>query len=162
MKKNFGIFNLLLIFLVFVYFDYVSKLWAVENLFIKYKSIQITSFLSMTPVWNSGVSFGLFQDSGEIGRYGFTIFAFLISSWLIYSSFKLPRYSSLGFILIASGAIGNAIDRIIYGKVVDFIDFHIADLHWPAFNLADTIIFIGVTLFLYNQFFTIERTYYEN
>ena len=46
MKKNFGIFNLLLIFLVFVYFDYVSKLWAVENLFIKYKSIQITSFLS--------------------------------------------------------------------------------------------------------------------
>ena len=162
MKKNFGIFNLLLIFLAFVYFDYISKLWAVENLFIKYKSIQITSFLSMTPVWNSGVSFGLFQDSGEIGRYGFTIFAFLISSWLIYSSFKLPRYSSLGFILIASGAIGNAIDRIIYGKVVDFIDFHIADLHWPAFNLADTIIFIGATLFLYNQFFTIERTYYEN
>ena len=162
MKKNFGIFNLLLIFLAFVYFDYISKLWAVENLFIKYKSIQITSFLSMTPVWNSGVSFGLFQDSGEIGRYGFTIFAFLISGWLIYSSFKLPRYSSLGFILIASGAIGNAIDRIIYGKVVDFIDFHIADLHWPAFNLADTIIFIGATLFLYNQFFTIERTYYEN
>ena len=162
MKKNFGIFNLLLIFLAFVYFDYISKLWAVENLFIKYKSIQITSFLSMTPVWNSGVSFGFFQDSGEIGRYGFTIFAFLISSWLIYSSFKLPRYSSLGFILIASGAIGNAIDRIIYGKVVDFIDFHIADLHWPAFNLADTIIFIGAILFLYNQFFTIERTYYEN
>ena len=161
MKKNFGIFNLLLIFLAFVYFDYISKLWAVENLFIKYKSIQITSFLSMTPVWNSGISFGFFQDSGEIGRYGFTIFAFLVSSWLIYSSFKLPRYSSLGFILIASGAIGNAIDRIIYGKVVDFIDFHIADLHWPAFNLADTIIFIGVVLFIYNQFFTIERNYNE-
>ena len=161
MKKNFGIFNLLLIFLAFVYFDYISKLWAVENLFIKYKSIQITSFLSMTPVWNSGVSFGFFQDSGEIGRYVFTIFAFLVSSWLIYSSFKLPRYSSLGFILIASGAIGNAIDRIIYGKVVDFIDFHIADLHWPAFNLADTIIFIGAFLFLYNQFFTVESTYYE-
>ena len=161
MKKNFGIFNLLLIFIIFIYFDYVSKLWAIENLFINYQSIKITSFLSMTPVWNSGISFGLFQDSGEIGRYGFTIFAFLVSSWLIYSSFKLPRYSSLGFILIASGAIGNAIDRIIYGKVVDFIDFHIEDFHWPAFNLADTIIFIGATLFLFNQFFTIERTYYE-
>ena len=161
MKKNFGIFNLLLIFLAFVYFDYISKLWAVENLFIKYKSIQITSFLSMTPVWNSGISFGFFQDSGEIGRYGFTIFAFLVSSWLIYSSFKLPRYSSLGFILIASGAIGNAIDRIIYGKVVDFIDLHIEDLHWPVFNLADTIIFIGAIIFLYNQFFTVERAYYE-
>ena len=162
MKKNFGVFKLLLIFVVFIYFDYVSKLCAIKNLFIKYQSIELTSFLSMTPVWNSGISFGFFQDSGEIGRYGFTIFAFLVSSWLIYSSFKLPRYSSLGFILIASGAIGNAIDRIIYGKVVDFIDFHYADLHWPAFNLADTIIFIGATLFLYNQFFTIERTYYEN
>ena len=81
MKKNFGIFNLLLIFLVFIFFDYISKLWAVENLFIKYKSIQLTSFLSMSPVWNSGVSFGFFQDSGEIRRYGFTIFAFLVSSW---------------------------------------------------------------------------------
>ena len=162
MKKNFGILNLLLIFLIFIFFDYVSKLWAIENLFMQYRSIELTSFLSMTPVWNSGISFGFFQDSGELGRYGFTGFAFAISIWLIYSSIKLPRYSSLGFILIASGAIGNAIDRIIYGKVVDFIDFHIEDLHWPAFNLADTIIFIGATLFLYNQFFTIERTYYEN
>ena len=162
MKKNFGIFNLLLIFLIFIFFDYVSKLWAIENLFMQYRSIELTSFLSMTPVWNSGISFGFFQDSGELGRYGFTGFAFAVSIWLIYSSIKLPRYSSLGFILIASGAIGNAIDRILYGKVVDFIDFHIEDLHWPAFNLADTIIFIGATLFLYNQFFTIERTYYEN
>ena len=162
MKKNFGIFNLLLIFLIFIFFDYVSKLWAIENLFIQYRSIELTSFLSMTPVWNSGISFGFFQDSGELGRYGFTGFAFGVSIWLIYSSIKLPRYSSLGFILIASGAIGNAIDRILYGKVVDFIDFHIEDLHWPAFNLADTIIFIGAFLFLYNQFFTIERTYYEN
>ena len=162
MKKNFGILNLLLIFLIFIFFDFVSKLWAIENLFMQYRSIELTSFLSMTPVWNSGISFGFFQDSGELGRYGFTGFAFGVSIWLIYSSIKLPRYSSLGFILIASGAIGNAIDRILYGKVVDFIDFHIEDLHWPAFNVADTIIFIGAILFLYNQFFTIERTYYEN
>ena len=162
MKKNFGIFNLLLIFLIFIFFDYVSKLWAIENLFMQYRSIELTSFLSMTPVWNSGISFGFFQGSGELGRYGFTGFAFVVSVWLIYSSIKLPRYSSLGFVLIASGAIGNAIDRILYGKVVDFIDFHIEDLHWPAFNLADTIIFVGAILFLYNQFFTIERTYYEN
>ena len=162
MKKNFGILNLLLIFLIFIFFDYVSKLWAIENLFMQYRSIELTSFLSMTPVWNSGISFGFFQDSGELGRYGFTGFAFGVSVWLIYSSIKLPRYSSLGFILIASGAIGNAIDRILYGKVVDFIDFHIEDLHWPAFNLADTIIFVGAIMFFYNQFFTIERTYYEN
>ena len=162
MKKNIGTFNLLLILITFIFIDYASKLWAIENLFIKYQSIRLTSFLSMTPVWNSGISFGFFQGSGEIGRYVFTIFAFLVSIWLIFSSFKMPRYSSLGFILIASGAIGNAIDRIIYGKVVDFIDFYIDDLHWPAFNLADTIIFIGAFLFLFNQFFTVESSYYEN
>ena len=161
MKKNFGIFNLLLILVILIFFDYASKLWAIKNLFIKYQSIELTSFLSMTPVWNSGISFGFFQDSGEIGRYGFTIFALIVSVWLIFSSFKMPRYSSMGFIFIASGAIGNAIDRIIYGAVVDFIDFHIEDLHWPAFNLADTVIFIGAFLFLYNQFFTVERIFYE-
>jgi len=161
MKKNIGIFNLLIVLILFIFLDYVSKQWAIENLFNQFKSIEITSFLSMTPVWNSGVSFGFFQNSGDIGRYFFTIFAFAVSIWLILSSFKLPRYSSLGFILIASGAIGNAIDRIIYGKVVDFIDFYLNDLHWPAFNLADTVIFIGASLFLYNQFFTLESSYYE-
>ena len=161
MKKNIGIFNLLIVLILFIFLDYVSKQWAIENLFNELKSIEITSFLSMTPVWNSGVSFGFFQNSGDIGRYFFTIFAFAVSIWLILSSFKLPRYSSLGFILIASGAIGNAIDRIIYGKVVDFIDFYLNDFHWPAFNLADTIIFIGASLFLYNQFFTLESSYYE-
>ncbi len=161
MKKNIGIFKLFLILITFICLDYFSKLWALENLFFKYQSIKLTSFLSMTPVWNSGISFGFFQNSGEIGRYVFTTFAFLVSVWLIFSSLKLPRYSSLGFILIASGAIGNAIDRIIYGKVVDFIDFHIDDLHWPAFNLADTIIFIGACLFIFNQFFTAESSYYE-
>ena len=161
MKKNIGIFKLFLILIIFIFLDCISKLWALENLFFKYQSIKLTSFLSMTPVWNSGISFGFFQNSGEIGRYVFTVFAFLVSVWLIFSSFKLPRYSSLGFILIASGAIGNAIDRIIYGKVVDFIDFHIDDLHWPAFNLADTVIFIGACLFLFSQFFTAESSYYE-
>jgi signal peptidase II len=161
MKKNIGIFNLLIVLILFVSLDYVLKQWAIENLFNQLKSIEITSFLSMTPVWNSGISFGFFQNSGDIGRYFFTIFALAVSIWLILSSFKLPRYSSLGFILIASGAIGNAIDRIIYGKVVDFIDFYLNDLHWPAFNLADTVIFIGASVYLYNQFFTLESSYYE-
>ena len=161
MKKNIGILNLVIIFIIFIFLDYLSKKWAIENLFNQFKSIEITSFFSMTPVWNSGISFGFFQNSGNIGRYFFTFFAFAVSIWLILSSFKLPRYSSLGFILIASGAIGNAIDRIIYGKVVDFIDLYVNDFHWPAFNLADTIIFIGASLFIFNQFFTLGSSYYE-
>lgn len=161
MRKNLGTFNLLLILISFVALDYGTKLWAIKTLFIHAQSIKLTSFLSMTPVWNSGISFGFFQDSGELGRYGFTIFALVVSVYLIFSSFKLPKYSSLGFILIASGAIGNAIDRMLYGKVVDFIDFYVEDLHWPAFNVADTIIFIGACLFLFAQFFTAESSYYE-
>ena len=141
--------------------DQISKYFIYTTLFLEFKVVKIFPILNLVPVWNSGISFGFFQGSGEIGRYGFTIFAVLVSIWLISSSFKLPRYSSLGFILIASGAIGNAIDRIIYGKVVDFIDFYIEDLHWPAFNLADTVIFIGAGLFLFNQFFTSESSYYE-
>ena len=161
MRKNLGTFNLLLILISFVALDYGTKLWAIKTLFIQAQSIKLTSFLSMTPVWNSGISFGFFQDSGELGRYGFTIFALVVSVYLIFSSFKLPKYSSLGFILIASGAIGNAIDRMLYDKVVDFIDFYVEDLHWPAFNVADTIIFIGACLFLFAQFFTAESSYYE-
>ena len=161
MKKNIGIFNLLLILISFIALDYVTKLWAIKTLFIQAQSIKLTPFLSMTPVWNSGISFGFFQDLGEVGRYGFTFFALSVSIYLIFSAFKLPKYSSLGFIFIASGAIGNAIDRILYGKVVDFVDFYIADLHWPAFNVADTMIFIGACLFLFSQFFTVESSYYE-
>ncbi len=160
MKQNLGILNLLILIL-FIFLDYLSKLWAIENLFFKYQSIKLTTFLSLTPVWNSGISFGFFQNLGELGRYGFTIFSVTVGIWLFVSSLKMPRYSSLGFVLIASGAIGNAIDRVIYGKVVDFIDFYVRDLHWPVFNLADTIIFIGAFLFLFNQFFTNERKYYE-
>ena len=161
MKKNIGMFKLSGILIIFIFLDYLTKKWAIENLFNQYKSIEVNAFLSMTPVWNSGISFGFLQNSGQVGRYALTIFAFGVSVWLISSSFKLPRYSSFGFILIASGAIGNAIDRIIYGKVVDFIDFHFNDFHWPAFNLADTVIFIGAPLFLFNQFFTTESSYYE-
>ena len=154
MKKNFGIFNLISILIIFVVLDYLTKSWAIENLFIEYKSIKLTSFLSFTPVWNSGISFGFLQDLGQIGRYGLTIFALSVSVWLILSSFKLPRYSSLGFILIASGAIGNAIDRIIYGKVVDFIDFYIENVHEKLkdIDLPELFICSDVEVNLNNQF----------
>ena len=107
---------------------------------------------------NNGISFGMFQDFGDYGRFTFTIIAFIISVWLIWSSINLQRLSSIGYILIAGGALGNATDRIIHGKVIDFIDFHYLDMHWPAFNFADSFIFIGVALFLYNEFFLSKVT----
>ena len=94
----------------------------------------------------------MFQDLGNYGRYTFTSIAILISIWLIYFSLKLQKLSSIGYILIAGGALGNAIDRIFHGKVVDFIDLHYLDWHWPTFNIADSIIFLGVVLYLYCEF----------
>ena len=133
--------------------DQLSKSIAYKELFLKDNIFYINEFLSLTPVWNKGISFGMFQDFGDYGRFTFTIIAFIISVWLIWSSINLQRLSSIGYILIAGGALGNATDRIIYGKVIDFIDFHYLDMHWPVFNFADTFIFIGVSLFLYNEFF---------
>ena len=138
--------------------DQLSKSIAYKKLFLKDNIIYINEFLSLTPVWNKGISFGMFQDFGDYGRFTFTIIAFIISVWLIWSSINLQRLSSIGYILIAGGALGNATDRIIHGKVIDFIDFHYLDMHWPAFNFADSFIFIGVALFLYNEFFLSKVT----
>ena len=140
MKKNFGIFNLLLILLVLIFFDYASKLWAIKNLFVKYQSIELTSFLSVTPVWNSGISFGFFQDLGEMGRYGFTIFAFIVSVWLIFSSFKMPRYSSLGFILMSGG---GSQDPYVFNKEI---------YNFRRIRLAPALVIIGFGIAVYSIF----------
>ena len=152
MKKNVGIFKLFLILIMFIFLDYISKLWALENLFVKYQSIKLTPFLSMTPVWNSGISFGMFDGSGDLGRIIFTIlslsFGFIIPIYTSNWSF-LER---IGSGLISGGAFGNAIDRIIHGRVIDFIDFHWNEIHFPTFNFADTFISLGVAIIFFVSF----------
>ena len=150
MINNLKLFKTSCLLLIVITTDQVSKLIAYQSLFLKNQIFEINSFISFIPVWNDGISFGMFQNLGLPGRYFFTIIAFLISFWLIWYSRKLPKMSAIGYILIAGGAIGNALDRIIHGKVVDFIDFHYLNWHWPTFNIADSFIFIGVVLFLYN------------
>ena len=75
----------------------------------------------------------------------------IISLWIITYSKKLNTIGFIGYNIIAGGAIGNVIDRVIYGKVVDFIDVHYKEYHWPTFNMADSFIFIGVLVFIYNE-----------
>ncbi len=133
--------------------DQISKFIAFKVLFLKNQIIYVNSFLSMRPVWNKGISFGMFQDSGNLGKFLFTFIAISISIWLIWSSRKLSKFSSLGYILIAGGALGNALDRIFHGKVIDFIDLHYLNWHWPTFNIADSFIFLGVVIFLINELF---------
>ena len=110
-----------------------------------YPEMEITSFLNLVLVQNKGISFGLFSRY-EVG-WLISILTIGIVVVLFIWMRKLERaILALPFSLIIGGAIGNLIDRLNYGFVVDFIDFHFFGWHWPAFNIADACITIGVVL----------------
>lgn len=109
----------------------------------------ITPFFNLALTYNRGISFGLFNGAAGINALVFSAAAAIIVAVLVY---WLSRASSpllavaIGFII--GGAVGNVIDRLRLGAVVDFLDFHIGTLHWPAFNFADSAICIGVAVML--------------
>ena len=129
---------------------FISKIM-LEN---RFQDMQLLSFLNIVFVRNTGVSFGMFSEWGILGRYFFSIFSIVVGCFLIllavFSDKKVFRIS-LG--LISSGALGNAIDRVYFGGVIDFIDFFIYNFHWPAFNFADIFITLGVILLLFDNIF---------
>ena len=117
------------------------------------KQIIVFDFFNLVQVLNRGVSFGMFNNLEE-ARLILSILqmsiAVILFFWL-YNNQKLHFTYGLGFII--GGALGNAIDRIKNGAVADFLDFHIASYHWPAFNLADSFVFIGVFILLFDDIF---------
>ena len=146
------IINVILILAITIILDQLTKYIAFIVLFKDKQVLIINHFLNFRPVWNDGISFGMLQGYGNFGRTLFIIIALVISLWIIVYSKKLNNIGFVGYNMIAGGAIGNVIDRVIHGKVIDFIDFHYEEYHWPTFNIADSFIFIGVLLFLYNEF----------
>lgn len=114
--------------------------------------IAVTGFFNLVTVWNMGVSFGMFAADSPIVRWVLIAIALAISAILVVWLSRTPSVfvaSALG--LIVGGAVGNVIDRIMYGAVADFLDFHVWGYHWPAFNVADSTIMIGVALLLYDS-----------
>lgn len=117
-------------------------------------SKQITSFLNIVMVWNPGVSFGLMQTNQHYVFYGLTLMAVIVSCGFLVWLWRDPsavRGITIG--LIVGGALGNVFDRIRFGAVIDFIDIHVAGHHWPAFNVADSAISIGVVILLIETLF---------
>lgn len=114
--------------------------------------IKLTEFFSLVYVNNNGISFGMFSETENARE----IFAFLqgsIATILIVWLWRIKvKHLAIAVGLIIGGAFGNVIDRIQNGGVTDFLDFHIASYHWPAFNLADSAIFIGVAIVLFDEF----------
>ena len=145
------IFGVILILSLTILLDQLTKYIAFIVLFKEKQVLIINHYLNFRPVWNDGISFGMLQGYGNFGRISFIIIAISISSWIIIYSRKLNIIGFVGYNMIAGGALGNVIDRLIHGKVIDFIDVHYKEYHWPTFNMADSFIFIGVLLFVYNE-----------
>jgi len=108
-------------------------------------AIYITSFFNLVMVWNHGISFGMFSGAKlplALIAMALVIIGILIR-WLMKAEDKFAMWG-IGFVV--GGALGNVIDRARFGAVADFFDFHVLGYHWPAFNIADSAIFIGVVV----------------
>jgi len=115
--------------------------------------IPVLPFFNLVLVWNQGVSFGMFGD-GSVGAWALVLLAAGIVVALVYWLRKADSTLSVVSLgLIIGGAVGNVIDRLVHGAVVDFLDVHAAGWHWPAFNVADSAITVGVVLLLAESLF---------
>lgn len=135
--------------------DQAHKAWMLYIYDIGAKGVvTLTPFFDLVLVWNRGVSYGLFPQEGGPGRWILILFAFAatlaLTAWLARVTAPLPAVA-IG--LVVGGAIGNAIDRILYGAVADFFSLHAFGYQWYVFNIADTAIVAGVAGLLYESFF---------
>jgi len=111
--------------------------------------IPIAPFFNLTLGFNRGASFGMFSTDAELGRWALTALALVIVAVLaIWLSRTHSRWEAVGLGAIIGGALGNVVDRIRQGAVTDFLDFYVGEWHWPAFNLADAAISLGVAALL--------------
>ncbi|PWT98923.1 MAG: signal peptidase II [Terriglobia bacterium] len=112
----------------------------------------IPGFFDIVHTQNRGVAFSLFNDSPSEWRTPlllvFTLAAVAAVAVILWNAERLDRLSLMGFSLILGGAAGNVFDRAVWGRVTDFLEFHIGDYHWPTFNIADSAIVIGSGLLL--------------
>lgn len=134
--------------------DQIHKWWMLHVFDIEAKKlVVVTPFLDLVMVWNRGISYGLFpQDSGA-GRLAIIAMALAIVTvmivWLFRTTDRLVA-TAIGFVV--GGALGNAVDRHLYGAVADFFRLHALGYEWYVFNLADVAIVAGVALLLYDSF----------
>ncbi|ART47949.1 MAG: signal peptidase II [Burkholderiaceae bacterium] len=111
--------------------------------------VAVTSFFNLVHFRNNGAAFSLLAGAGDWARFGFAALALGVSLWLIRLLRQgVSKWEGVGYCLILGGALGNAVDRLLRGAVVDFLDFHWQGAHWPAFNLADVAIAFGAACLL--------------
>ncbi|MEA1901346.1 MAG: signal peptidase II, partial [Thermodesulfobacteriota bacterium] len=140
-----------------IIFDQITKAIILYSLPLYHSISVIPGCFSLTHIHNPGGAFGFMANQSPVLRSMIFLFFSALAVCLIFYFYKkTPKEYSLltaGFALIFGGAIGNLIDRIRFGKVVDFLDFYVGSLHWPAFNIADSAISIGMVIFAYHFLF---------
>ncbi len=148
----------LVIALVVILLDQASKITMSQYLLYG-QSEAITSYLNLVMVYNKGAAFSFLSDQPGWQRYFFTAVSVLASLFILWMLKRNPtqRLFCWALALILGGAIGNLIDRIAYGHVIDFLDLHVGGWHWPAFNVADSAITLGAILFVLDEFRRVNR-----
>ena len=149
--------SFLIIFLVVL--DQISKILISSYLSLG-ESLNLLPFLNFTLIHNSGIAFSFFDDGGNISRWLLVVAVSGILAYLLFLMYKITsknRLELMSFILIISGGLGNLVDRVFLGYVVDFVHVFYQDYSFYVFNLADSYITVGIILYL-SYFFFIERT----
>lgn len=143
---------------IIVFFDQFTKI-AIKN-YIQYgKFYLLTNYFNLVLVHNRGAAFSFLATQSGWQCYMFIIISITTSLYILSLLLKCLNYSMLniGLTFMLGGAISNTIDRIMYSYVIDFIDFHIGNWHWPIFNIADITIFIGTALILFSKPINIKQ-----
>ncbi len=145
MRKWLGLAALVLIA------DQITK-YVVSRTFALYESVEVTPFFNLVLVHNRGAAFSFLSDAGGWQRGFFICIGLVASVWIAWLIRKHATQTvfCLALALILGGALGNVIDRILFGAVVDFLDFHAYGQHWPAFNVADAAISCGAALLIWD------------
>jgi signal peptidase II len=131
--------------------DQITK-YVVTLYFALGEAVAVTPFFNLVLVYNPGAAFSFLSDQTGWQRGLFIAVALAASAWIVHLLRKYPRERLFAFalVLVLAGAIGNVIDRILVGAVIDFLDFHAFGRHWPAFNVADSAISCGAALLIWD------------
>lgn len=160
-KTDYSLFGLFVTAAIIVVADQVTKWWILDTFVLYETRTVIPGFFNLTSIRNTGAAFGLLAGNDGGWRPWFFGAIALVALTAIFFLFKHYRQRGTIFVYalacIAGGAVGNLIDRIRFGSVVDFLDFYIGRYHWPAFNVADSAIVVGVGLFLLGSFVHTEE-----
>ena len=138
---------------VVIVLDQISK-WVVLNTLSLGDTRYVAPFWIWVLTFNPGAAFSFLADQPGWQRWFFTVLAIVVSTWLALEIRRnaSQRLLSLSMALIMGGALGNVVDRVRFGAVVDFIQWHVAGYYWPAFNIADSAITVGAVLLVFSQF----------